>query len=274
MAKRKPPPSGAPLWMVTFADLLATVLAFFVILAAYSTMDKKKMQVVAGSMHEAFGTVKESRFAGIMELDGIPTKPRLANARVRPIDEAVEITAPNERDSVIDGLLPTKTSRAVAMAATSLRQALSDMPEIAQLSKNIVIDETKEGLNLSLVDQDGRSMFAEGSTSPLERTRRVLEAVAPTLRRLPNRIAISGHTSGARPGQRLAASGWEISTARASTIRELLAASGVPDGRFASVTGKADTEPLFPDNPYLAANRRVTITILTEAPAMPAGLKP
>ena len=260
--------------MVTFADLLASVLAFFVILAAYSTMDSKKMQVVAGSMHEAFGTVKESRLAGIVELNGIPTKPRLANARVRPIDEAVEVTAPNDSVSVLDGRIETSNNRAVAMAATSLRQALSDMPEIAQMSKNIIIEETKEGLNLSLVDQDGRSMFAEGSTNPFERTRRVLEAVAPTLRRLPNRIAISGHASGARPGQRLATSNWEISTGRASAIREILAASGVPDARFASVTGKADTEPLFPDNPYLAANRRVTITILTEAAPIPAGLRP
>ena len=49
-------------------------------------------------------------------------------------------------------------------------------------------------------------------------------------------------------------------------MREILAGSGVPDDRFASVTGKADTEPLFPDNPYLAANRRVTVTLLKEAP--------
>ena len=54
-------------------------------------------------------------------------------------------------------------------------------------------------------------------------------------------------------------------------VREVLAANGVPDDRFAAVTGKADTEPMFPDNPYLAANRRVGILLLREAPPLPIG---
>ena len=57
-------------------------------------------------------------------------------------------------------------------------------------------------------------------------------------------------------------------------VREILAPSGVPDDRFAAVTGKADTEPMFPDNPYLAANRRVTVTLLSEAPPLPYNQKP
>jgi chemotaxis protein MotB len=60
-----------------------------------------------------------------------------------------------------------------------------------------------------------------------------------------------------------------LSAGRAISVREILAGAGVPDDRFASVTGKADTEPLFPDNPYLAANRLVTVTLLKEAPPTP-----
>ena len=54
-------------------------------------------------------------------------------------------------------------------------------------------------------------------------------------------------------------------------VREILAANGVPDDRFAAVTGKADTDRCFPDNPYLAANRRVEILLLEEAPPLPFG---
>jgi chemotaxis protein MotB len=57
-------------------------------------------------------------------------------------------------------------------------------------------------------------------------------------------------------------------------VREILAVSGLPDDRFAIVAGKADVEPMFPDNPYLAANRRVTVTLLKEAPPLPYGTKP
>lgn len=54
-------------------------------------------------------------------------------------------------------------------------------------------------------------------------------------------------------------------------MRDILAAEGLLDNRFASVTGKTDTEAMFPDNPYLPANRRVTITLLAESPPTPVG---
>ena len=57
--------------------------------------------------------------------------------------------------------------------------------------------------------------------------------------------------------------------AGAISVRQVLAGSGVPDDRFSSVAGKADTEPMFPDNPYMPANRRVTVTLLKEAPSVP-----
>ncbi len=71
-------------WFVTFADLMALLMSFFVMVAAYSTQDQKKLQLVAGSMRDAFGTTKESRYAGIVEQDGIPTKTRLKTLARRP----------------------------------------------------------------------------------------------------------------------------------------------------------------------------------------------
>lgn len=274
MAKKKRGAHGGHGWFVTFADLMALLMSFFVMVAAYSSQNKEKMQVVAGSFREAFGNNKESRVNGIIELNGIPTKPHLQNAKLRPVEEASDFTAPSENKRRTDSANLQTFDRGFALAATSLRQALNDMPEIAQISKNIVIEETKEGLNLSLVDQDGRSMFAEGSINPFERTRKVLEQVAPTLRRLPNRIAITGHTSDTRPGQQGPGSDWSMSVGRAVSVRDILAQSGLPNDRFAAVTGKAAMEPLFPDNPSLAANRRVTITLLYEAPPLAPGARP
>jgi chemotaxis protein MotB len=237
-------------------------------------MDKKKLQIIAGSFKEAFGTNPDSRFSGIVELDGIPTRPHLQNVRQRPIEEASDFTAPNDHRRKIDGLTQASADRGFALASASLRQALNDMPEIAQVSKNIVIEETKEGLNISLIDQDGRAMFAEGAVHPFERTRKVLETIAPVVRRMPNRIMVSGHTSSVRPGQRRGGSPWELSVGRAASVRDILSSAGIPDERFASVIGKADNDPMFPDNPFLAANRRVTITLVKEAPPLPPGLRP
>ena len=61
------------------------------------------------------------------------------------------------------------------------------MPELAEASKHIMVEETKEGLNIELVDQEGRSMFAEGSKEPYERTRRIIEKLAGPLKATPYR---------------------------------------------------------------------------------------
>jgi chemotaxis protein MotB len=260
-------------WFVTFADLMALLMSFFVMVAAYSTQDQKKLQLVAGSMRDAFGVTRESRFAGIIEQDGLPTRTRLKSPQQVSPENATDQTRPVETDAMDDGLA-TAQHRGMTLAVATLRQAMQDMPEIADLSKHIIIEETKDGVNVSLVDQDGRSMFPEGSTQPYDRTRRVLERLSSTMRRMPNRIAVTGHTAAPRPGTRAFGSAWDLSAGRAMSVREILAANGVPDDRFASVTGKSDTEPMFPDNPYLAANRRVTITLLREAPPIPFNQKP
>lgn len=261
-------------WFVTFADLMALLMSFFVMIAAYSTQDQKKLQLVAGSMRDAFGSTRESRYAGIVEQDGIPTRTRLAHVRKAPPEDGADRTTPTDLRLPDDGLSAIAFDRGFGLAAASLRQALRDMPEITELSKDIIVEQTREGLNISIVDQDGRSMFPEGSTQPHDRVREVLKRIAPALRRMPNRLSITGHTSALKPGQRPIVSPWELSTGRAAVVRELLAAGGIPDDRFAIVAGRADTDPLFPDNPGLAANRRVTITLLNEAPPVPVGARP
>jgi chemotaxis protein MotB len=261
-------------WFVTFADLMALLMSFFVMIAAYSTQDQKKLQLVAGSMRDAFGSTKESRYAGVVEQEGVPTRDKLRNARKAPPEQATDRPSSPANNAEMEGdPTPAKTF-GFALAAASLRQALQALPEIAELSKHIIVEETKEGLNVSLVDQDGRAMFGSGSTQPYDRTRLVLEGIAPTLRRVGQRISVTGHTAAMRPGQRPEGPPWELSAGRAAVVREILASQGIPDDRFAVVAGKADVDPMFPDNPYIAANRRVTVTLMNEPPPIPVTAKP
>ena len=273
MAKKKRGGAhGGHGWFVTFADLMALLMSFFVMIAAYSTQDQKKLQMVAGSMRDAFGTNKESKYAGIIESEGLPTADHVKYLRDVPPERASDRTTPPTIDSGLDDGAPDRGyPDAFGQAAASLRQAMQDMPEVAELSKNIIVAPNRRGLDVSIVDQDGRSMFAEGSTRPNDRVRRLLERLAPTLAKLPNRIAVTGFTASLRGGSRPAAPPWELSANRAISVRDILAEAGIPEDRFASVSGKADTEPMFPDNPYLAANRRVTVTLLAESPPTPNG---
>jgi chemotaxis protein MotB len=158
-----------------------------------------------------------------------------------------------------------------ASAEAALYQALQEMPDLAELSKHVLVDQTPEGLRIQLVDQEGRAMFAGSSAEPLPRTVRLLEAVAEIMEQLPNRISISGHTDTSSPSKG-GYSNWELSADRANAARRILEARGVDADRIFQVTGKAASEPLYPDDPDLPANRRISIVLLREAPVMPADM--
>src|SRR4051794_39640942 len=151
--------AGGHGWFVTFADLMGLLMSFFVMLVAFSTQDQQKLQLVAGSMRDAFGVQTQTRYSGIVEISGIPTRPRLRNPENVSPEEASNITGLDEKERKRELGLRSKADRAFALATASLRQALQDLPELAELSKSIVFEETKEGLNIEIADQDGRSMF-------------------------------------------------------------------------------------------------------------------
>jgi chemotaxis protein MotB len=274
MAKRKQAGHGGGHgWFVTFADLMGLLVAFFVMLVAFSTQDQQKLQIVAGSMRDAFG-VQEVRYAGIIESNGLPTRPKLKNAEhIRP-EDASNTPSPDQRDHQREAGARLSEDRGFALAAASLRQALDDLPDLAELSKHLMIEETRQGLNIEIVDQDGRSMFPEGSKAPYERTVRLIRKLAGPLKALPNRVSIAGHTSATRLPPQPGYGAWELSADRANAVRHILEEEGLPTSHVYMVAGRADTQPLFPDDPYIAANRRVTITLMREEPPLPAGFKP
>jgi chemotaxis protein MotB len=274
MAKKKGGhAAGGHGWFVTFADLMGLLMSFFVMLVAFSNQDQQKLQIVAGSMREAFG-VQAARFSGVIESDGLPTRPKLKNAAHIPPEDASNTPTPDNRDRNRASGTKALSDQSFSVAAASLRQAMQDMPEITDLSKQLMIEETKEGLNIEIVDQDGRSMFPEGSKEPYDRTRRLLQKLAGPLRAMPNRISITGHSAATRLPPRPGYGSWELSADRANAVRRILEEEGVPTARFYSVAGRADTMPLFPDDPYIAANRRVTITMMREEPPLPLDFKP
>lgn len=259
---------GAPEWLVTFADLMSLLVCFFVLIISFSTQDKKKLEIVAGSMRDAFGIQDELRAAGFIERDGVPDNPEALHRTIVPKPLNYEQPAGSQPDSPADKQDAQNPIRDAEFekAAASLRQALQDMPEIAELSKSIMFRMTDEGLHVELMDQDGRPMFPATSREPYARFRDLLMHMAPVLRGLPHPIRISGHVARSRPGAELALSPWELSADRAETTRRILISGGVREDQFDSIVGKADIEPLFTNDPFLASNRRITLLLLDSKP--------
>lgn len=281
MARKKKHAHGGHGWFVTFADLMGLLMAFFVVVAAFSTIDNNKLQAMLGSVRDAMGVSSESRRAGIVELGGTPQRQYLRDVghTMSPGDQAVgqgQASAPpmagaDQRAGNETGRNISAMERSFATAAASLRQAWQDMPEIQAISRNITVEITNEGLAISLIDQDSRAMFPDGSKFPYERTRRVLELLAPALSALPNPIEITGHTSSRRQTGRVDYDNFELSSDRAHSVRKVLMESGVPYSRFRDIRGRGDTAPLFPSNPGNPANARVTILLTPVAPPMSPG---
>jgi chemotaxis protein MotB len=261
-------------WYVSFADLMGLMMSFFVMLVAFSTMDNNKLKIVAGSMRDAFGVQTNVRYSGIVESDGLPTRPKLKNVEhISPEDSSANPT-PDEKDRSRENGARLQVDREFALASASLRQALQDMPELTELSKHIMFEETSQGLNLEIVDQDGRSMFADGSKVPYDRTRRLIQKLAVPLKATPLRVNIVGHTAAGFVPARSDYGAFDLSADRANVVRQILEREGLPPSHIFAVAGKADSQPLFPDDPTLPANRRVTITLMREAPPLPPDLKP
>ncbi len=276
MAKKKRGEAhgGGHGWFVTFADLMGLLVAFFVMLVAFSTQDQAKLQIVAGSMRDAFGVQQNARYSGIIEVDGLPTRPRLKNVGKISPNDASSTPGPDEKEHSKSFGTRLKKDSAFALASASLRQAMQDLPEITEVSKNVMMEESEEGLNIEIVDQDGRAMFPDGSKTPYERTRRLIEKLGSQFKAMPYRLSIVGHTAASRVPPRPGYGPWDLSADRANAIRQTLQEAGVPSSHLYMVAGRADTQPLFPDDPFIASNRRVTITLMREAPAVPANLKP
>ena len=98
MARRKEAHAGGHGWFVTFADLMGLLVSFFVMLVAFSTQDQQRLKIVAGSMRDAFGVQDNVRYSGIIEVLGLPTRPKLKNAANIDPSEASSTPTPDDED--------------------------------------------------------------------------------------------------------------------------------------------------------------------------------
>ena len=283
MATKHKCPDGLPEWLLTFADLMSILVVFFVLLISFSIQDTEKLQIVAGSVKDAFGIRVEQQRAGVIERDGNPQRDFVKRLSLKDNTQNTEFETETNDTNQSQGpnantyKIPAnevEQAQRFSLAAATLRQAWSKLPDITSVSDNLIVQQTDEGLNILIADQEGRSMFPEGSKYPFEITRKAVAAIAPVLAQLPNQIRISGHTAAGSRYENPRYGKWELSSDRANVVRSILEEFGLNSDRIHSVVGMADAEPFFPNNPYLDANQRVSILIMNEEPPVPPELHP
>jgi len=272
-------------WKVAYADFVTAMMAFFLLMWLINTTSPEQKRGVADYFAPASVSETTSGAGGILGGTALGKEGSKSAGSSDVIEElAPSSRNPNDGDAKEGGKAQSASEMAAeaaaeaeqkredaafASAAQSLRQALQDMPELAELSKNIIIEQTPEGLRIQLVDQEGRSMFNQGAVQPNERAKLLLRAISKIVNQLPNRISLYGHTSASSNGAR-PETDWQLSAGRADASRKVLQGAGVDADRVYQVSGKATSEPLYPDDPTLPGNRRIAIVLLREAPVLPA----
>jgi chemotaxis protein MotB len=125
------------------------------------------------------------------------------------------------------------------------------------------VQETEDGILISLTDRQNFSMFAIGSAEPQPRVLRMMDAIAASLQNLQGSIIVRGHTDG-RPYRSATYDNWRLSSARAQMAYYMLVRGGLPERRFERVEGYAEHHLKDPSHPLAAENRRIEI-LLREA---------
>lgn len=283
MARKKLAKSETPEWLVTFADLMSILVCFFVLIISFSIQDQEKLQVVAGSMKDAFGILQVQARSGVIEREGSPVRKHLKQVSTEPeksstqydtIDHDENESQGQEANTFTHERTELEQPAEYSLAAATLKQAWQELPEITHLSDNLIVEQTEEGTNILIADQEGRPMFPENSKYPFEATRKAIAALAPVLAKMPNQIRITGHTAAGVSFPNPRYGKWELSADRANVVRSILEEFGMPSDRFYSVAGRGDADPYFPNDPFLATNQRVSILLIEEKPPVPVGLEP
>lgn len=279
MARKRTPAAGAG-WIVSFADLMSLLVTFFVLIISFSIQDTVKLQVVAGSMREAFGVARERKFAGVIELDGLPERRWAKNVEQieRPISIDSEYAQADKGDTARSGESAARDVSASAIEQARLHRVRADFenalladPFLQEVAEQVTIEINDEGLSVVMIDQTGRAMFPAGSPTPSARARRMIASFADAAADLPNSLAIDAH--GAEGETSADGAIFRLTSERADGVRKLLQEEGLAASRFSRIAGYGASDPLFPDDPHQAGNRRVSITLMRAEPVLPADLE-
>ncbi|WP_336043136.1 flagellar motor protein MotB [Pseudooceanicola nanhaiensis] len=180
-----------------------------------------------------------------------------ADAAARSAADAAQAEAEAERDA------------AMKRVEQSIIDKVAGDARLEDYVENLRFDRVPEGLDIQIVDKEGKSMFDTGSARVNERTRALLRVIGEAIIDMPNAITISGHTDSVPYSQSKSYSNWELSADRANATRRVLIDTGVNPSRITRISGLADTMPILGTDPAAPENRRISVTVTFPPVAAP-----
>jgi chemotaxis protein MotB len=264
-------------WMVTYADMVTLLMVLFIVMFAISQVDQRKFAALSTGLAEGFG-------AATPVLPGEPSV--LDNSGIAP--PAVDIGPQLAATSVsVGGQVDKNASDAAKAAAAKAAKLTVDRATAAAMAKAVgehkSLDKARKKITEALkkagllgkarlkLDEQGLTVslltdtvfFAADSATLEPGGQRLLDAVAPALRTLPNPIDVQGNTNTVPVAPKNYPTEWELSTARAVTVARYLIEHKDLNPKHLTASGLADQHPMLPRSDPRAdtVNRRVDLVV-------------
>ncbi|MBW4330424.1 OmpA family protein [Stakelama sp. CBK3Z-3] len=241
-------------WKVAYADFVTAMMAFFMLLWLIGNPDKEKLKGLAEyftpvtTSGESVGGEGHARDA---DSDAPrPTGVPAMNAQTTGVSRGGSANIPDASLRVL---------------AQELRIALDAQPTDST-NKTSKVETDSDALRITLMDSTKLPMFRPATAQLNDFARKRLELVGEKLAKSGARLTVEGHTDGIGGDSE---ANWKLSGERALAARRALIAGGITADRIAGAVAMGGSQPLYPDQPDRAENRRITIIVKGEAPSLP-----
>jgi chemotaxis protein MotB len=259
-------------WMVTYADMVTLLMVLFIIMFAISAVDQKKFAALSSGLAAGFG-------APDPVLPGQPSLLEDSGAAPPAVDIAPNLQS---RSDTSDGSTSEQAAAAANAArmtvdratASAMAKAMEEHESLEHARKMIEAALKRAGLTGKArlkVDANGLTVslvtdtvfFAADSAVVQPGGQRLLDAVAPALRRLPNQVDVQGNTNTVPVAPKNFPTEWELSTARAVAVTRYLIEHRGLNPKHLVAAGFADQHPMLPRSDPRAdtLNRRVDLVV-------------
>jgi chemotaxis protein MotB len=257
-------------WKIAYADFVTAMMAFFLLMWLLGSSTKGTLQGIASyfqnpekvSLQGGSGAGDSTSI-----LQGGGTDLSRTTGQVRNGATPGKKVAPDA--TTVKVLKPEDIDKANLQALKKAIEAQIDAnPQLAAFRSQLLIDITREGLRIQVVDSDKRPMFELGGANLQAYAHTIFADIAPTLNQLPNHISITGHTDalGYQNGGK-GYSNYNLSSDRANAVRLVLVQSQLDEAKVLRVVGMGSAAPYDPKDPSSPLNRRVSIVVLSQEAA-------
>jgi chemotaxis protein MotB len=249
-------------WKIAFADFATAMMAFFLVLWLMSSATPEQLIAIAGYFKDPVG-FSDSGSPYVIDLGGSPemSPDQTLNPEVKstPAPDKVPVDA-DQQEAAAEQVEQER----LEMLLQELQTKVNENPQLAKFKDQILFEITQDGLRIQIMDAENRPMFDIGSARLKPYFEDILLAMADTIKTVPNKVSISGHTDATPYVGNNGFGNWELSANRANAARRALTAGGYPDPQVARVVGFASSSLYDKDNPMNPINRRIDITVLTK----------